>query len=65
MFAEILRPEQSLLFGGDGGKNYRAAGMIFGDAEGARQFEQDAAAGGVVGSAMENIVACISGRMPK
>jgi len=24
--------------------------MIFGDAEGARQFEQDAAAGGVVGS---------------
>src|SRR5262252_9064721 len=56
MLAEVFGAEQSLLFGGDGGEQDRAARLLLGLAEGAGQFEQDSAAGGVVVGAVVDVV---------
>jgi hypothetical protein len=57
MLAQILGAQQSLLLRRDCGEKYRAARPILGDAKGASQLEQDAAAGGVISGAVVNVVA--------
>ena len=58
MHAEILRAQQALLLGGDGGKvDMSCGGGCAGLRKGARHFEQNAAAGAVVGRTVVDVVA--------
>ena len=57
MFAQVFRTEQALLFRGHRGKQNRPAGWQFILGPGAREFQQDAAAGGVIDGAVIDVVA--------
>ena len=61
MFAEIFGAQQPLFFRSDRGEENRAWRGGFGSRPDARQFEQDAATGGVVNRAVIDVVALRAG----
>ena len=61
MLAEEFGAAQALFLGGDRGEQHGTLGALRGGGIGARHFQQDAAAGGVVHRAVVDVVARLLG----